>query len=187
MTNPSYFKLFQVISTYSKPFIQAFYPSLLSKPFTMSLIHTLFAPENTIKTFTQKRKNKNRNNIRKIVYKSEELWSPINEWIESYRCQVCYQVMSRKEPSKIPQCINVCGHITCAKCIASSFFIELNPYCPVKDCNKCINPTIQKSIDDYESLTRTPIHYCGDSDCMWDCGILCCGCIDICRNKCVTF
>lgn len=27
-------------------------------------------------------------------------------------------------------------------------------------------------------------HYCGDSDCIGDCGVLWCGCIDVCRKRC---
>jgi hypothetical protein len=30
------------------------------------------------------------------------------------------------------------------------------------------------------------IHYCGNKDCEWDCGVLDCGCIDTCRNRCGT-
>lgn len=29
-----------------------------------------------------------------------------------------------------------------------------------------------------------PVHYCGDRDCDWDCGVLSCGCIDCCRGRC---
>lgn len=28
-----------------------------------------------------------------------------------------------------------------------------------------------------------PIHYCNDRLCNWDCGMLQCGCIDVCRKK----
>lgn len=28
------------------------------------------------------------------------------------------------------------------------------------------------------------IHYCGDRDCNGDCGLLACGCIDVCRGRC---
>ena len=30
------------------------------------------------------------------------------------------------------------------------------------------------------------IHYCGNRDCEGDCGVLVCGCIDTCRNRCGT-
>lgn len=30
------------------------------------------------------------------------------------------------------------------------------------------------------------IHYCGNKDCEGDCGVLVCGCIDMCRNRCGT-
>lgn len=29
-----------------------------------------------------------------------------------------------------------------------------------------------------------PTHHCGDRSCHWDCGVLWCGCIDICRGRC---
>lgn len=28
------------------------------------------------------------------------------------------------------------------------------------------------------------IHYCGDIDCYYDCGVISCGCIDLCRGRC---
>jgi hypothetical protein len=151
---------------------------------------------------------------------SGELWFSPKGWLKFYRCQACHQVMSRKEPSRCPQVISACGHITCAKCIATSFLVELNPYCPVEGCGTCVNPKqtepvrpvailagasspaapaeIEETFDThylptfeeydlaptYELTENKTVHYCGDSDCEWDCGVLYCGCIDICRNRC---
>jgi hypothetical protein len=206
----------------------------------------------------------------------EQFWRPVTWQIPFYRCQACKEVMSRKDPSKTPQMIYSCKHITCAKCIVSSFFVELNPLCPVKDCDVCVNPRcststpsidilplqspipLQLPTDTYDNITTTntsnsedilpiklddlksvldsilqpdntiippeerefhdedcncscydeyykeyearlaeeeqeeeeeeeedsrfPLHYCGHKSCIGDCGILSCGCIDICRN-----
>ncbi len=65
------------------------------------------------------------------IYRSKngDLWSPARGWLKSYRCQACKIVMSRKDGRKFPQQIKKCGHITCAKCIVTSYTM-----CPVKDC-----------------------------------------------------
>jgi len=34
------------------------------------------------------------------------------------------------------------------------------------------------------SCKKKYIHYCGDENCGWDCGVLSCGCIDVCRKAC---
>jgi hypothetical protein len=55
-------------------------------------------------------------------------------------------------------------------------------------------PTIQRipfnvdKNDDNDSKDKgyEYIHYCGNKDCEWDCGVLDCGCIDTCRNRCGT-
>jgi hypothetical protein len=70
----------------------------------------------------------------------EQFWRPVTWVIPFYRCQACKEVMSRKEPHKTPQFIYSCKHITCARCISKSFFVELNPLCPVDGCNISVNP-----------------------------------------------
>jgi hypothetical protein len=40
--------------------------------------------------------------------------------------------------------------------------------------------------EDNENNEQEYIHYCGNKDCEWDCGVLDCGCIDTCRNRCGT-
>ena len=140
--------------------------------------------------------------------KSGSLWTPAKGWLPRYRCAACHEIMTRKEASKCPQKIHACDHIVCAKCIVTSFLVELNPICPVKGCGKCVNPHVktdkpvaplplfftEASPDDDgaeyylpsglldEQPTRT--HYCGDKNCEWDCGELWCGCIDQCRGRC---
>jgi hypothetical protein len=155
--------------------------------------------------------------------KQGELWQPPKGWLASYRCAACRVIMTRKEASKCPQRINACDHITCAKCIVSSYLVELNPLCPVAGCGKCVNPKRKEPVAPVTILTGpteivtppptptdevegcgfcgsthlcgcneeicfTPvkknIHYCGDDECEWDCGVLWCGCIDQCRGRC---
>lgn len=67
-------------------------------------------------------------------------WFPAKGWLKYYRCAACKEIMTRKEPSKTPQVITACGHITCANCIVKSYLIDLEPLCPVKDCGVCVNP-----------------------------------------------
>ena len=40
------------------------------------------------------------------------------------------------------------------------------------------------SYDDYDCVRPSRLHYCGDAHCEWDCGVLWCGCIDVCRGRC---
>ncbi len=85
--------------------------------------------------------------------KKGELWEPPKGWLQSYRCAACHVIMTRKEASKCPQRINACGHITCAKCIVTSYLVELNQLCPVEECNKCVNPKQKKPTAPLEILT----------------------------------
>lgn len=85
--------------------------------------------------------------------KNGELWAPPKGWLPFYRCQACHEVMSKKEAPKFPQKINTCGHITCAKCIVTSYLVELNPLCPVEGCGKCVNPKQKEAIPALEILS----------------------------------
>lgn len=158
-----------------------------------------------------------------------QLWKKVTWVIPFYRCQACHEVMSKKIPSKVPQYINSCEHITCANCIVKSFFVELNPLCPVEGCGKCVNPKdpvaplplnilsgdslkpidiplttsydnsiddkiltsslndIKKQLDKLLDDSFKEICYCHDRRCNRDCGILSCGCIDICRGRCGNY
>ena len=57
-------------------------------------------------------------------------------------------------------------------------------------CTPCIFyiESIEKANKDYRRGRGPPpkerIHYCNDYFCNWDCGILDCGCIDMCRGRC---
>ncbi len=164
-------------------------------------------PSPTVEMFEPVKTKKDK----KKAKKSGEFWSTPKGWLKFYRCTACRAVMSRKEPSKCPQRINACGHITCAKCIVTSYLVELNPICPVEGCGKCVNPKQKESVEPVHILSSTSvatsedddlfdghiptyeeyeyepvekIHYCGDADCIWDCGVLVCGCIDQCRGRC---
>ncbi len=81
--------------------------------------------------------------------KKGDLWSPPKGWLPFYRCQACHEVMSKKDAPKFPQRIHACDHITCAKCIVTSYLVELNPLCPVEGCGKCVNPR--------EKVTPAPV------------------------------
>lgn len=88
--------------------------------------------------------------------KNGDLWSPPKGWLAFYRCQACKNVMSKKEPSKCPQQIHSCKHITCAKCIVQSFLVDLNPLCPVNGCNKCVNPKQKVATAPLEIFAEEP-------------------------------
>lgn len=85
--------------------------------------------------------------------KNGELWMPPKGWLPFYRCQACHEVMSKKDATKCPQQITSCGHITCAKCIVTSYLVELNPHCPVKGCGKCVDPKQKQPTPPLEILT----------------------------------
>lgn len=123
-------------------------------------------------------------------------WGPTKSWIPSYRCNVCKERMTNKLVSKAPQVIYTCKHVVCAKCIAQSYFIELNPVCPVAGCGIYINPgelraqmvekpstppIVQNIINNQYNTWQC---YCEINDCSGDCGVLWCGCIDACRGAC---
>jgi len=147
------------------------------------------------------------NNRGKKIYnyrkKNGDLWSPPKGWLKFYRCQACNVVMSKKDQTKCPQKITCCGHITCANCIVTSYLILHNPLCPVKGCKECVNPKQdekdRRELDDesdrdehdrdeYENggYESNNAHYCGSKQCRQDCGVLRCGCVDVCRGRCGT-
>lgn len=106
---------------------------------------------------TSKKKSKKSNKTwqpHKPRKNSGELWVQQRGWIPFYRCQACHEVMSKKEDSRCPQRINSCGHITCAKCIVTSYLVDLNPLCPVKDCGKCVDPNQKEKVAPLNILTE---------------------------------
>lgn len=46
-----------------------------------------------------------------------------------------------------------------------------------------LKKTLERACKDYYYMLY-PICYCGHDDCEWDCGVLWCGCIDVCRGRC---
>lgn len=104
-----------------------------------------------------------KNNSKSYKYRSKngQLWSPPKGWLKSYRCAACHEVMTRKDAPKCPQKITTCGHITCAKCIVTSYLVELSPFCPVEGCGKCVNPRQRKPTPHLDILT-TPTEYIED-------------------------
>jgi hypothetical protein len=84
-----------------------------------------------------------------------ELWSSPTGWLPSYHCQVCNQIMSKKDETKTPQRINNCGHITCANCIVKSYLVDLNHLCPVTGCGKYVNPKEKNAISSISTILET--------------------------------
>ena len=167
-------------------FIQALYYSKMSTDSWRTPSPT--SSESSYKPFKMKHKTLKR-----------DLWDPPKEWLRFYRCQACKEVMSKKIPTKYPQRIETCGHVTCANCIAKSYLVDLNQLCPVEGCGKCVDPCQKSAVSRLVILTselaaepvelveepvKVDVHYCGDADCMYDCGVLSCGCIDQCRGRC---
>ena len=93
-----------------------------------------------------------------------DLWGPAKGWLASYRCHACKELMTKKEASKSPQYINACGHITCAKCIVKSYFIDHNPLCPVKDCGIYIDPKMNMSTPD---TSENSVAIVKSEECLW--------------------
>lgn len=165
---------------------------MISKISKMSLYSSSRIPSPFSSYITKMNRKYSKNPTYKYRSKYLDLWRPAQGWLTSYKCASCCQVMSRKIPSKCPQRITNCGHITCANCITKSYFIELNPLCPVKDCTKCVNLKQKNIICDLEDNVEVNLedfiwdnpHSCGDWICPGDCGVLFCGCIDVCRGRC---
>lgn len=84
-----------------------------------------------------------------------DLWGDTTKWISHYRCEACFNLMSRKNPTTKPQIIYSCKHVVCAGCIVDSYFIYLNKMCPVANCNKCVNPRDE----DYTTLNESTVNY----------------------------
>ncbi len=125
LTRPS----FQVIPSYSKMALKFNPDAPIFIPSTMNSA-----------AFHPVKSKKQKNKPYKYRSKNGELWFPPKGWLKSYRCAACHEIMTRKDPPKCPQQITSCGHITCAKCIVTSYLVELNPHCPVEGCGKCVNP-----------------------------------------------
>ena len=158
------------------------------------------------------RKKKHRVKPHKNINKGE-LWGEPTGWTKSYHCEVCFVLLSKKDAARNPQVIYACNHLVCGKCIVKSYLVDLNPICPVPNCGIVINPKDEIPISqspgsdirvenickycsdccedcicdllktDYRTEPIGEEHYCGDWICPGDCGVLICGCIDICRGR----
>lgn len=59
------------------------------------------------------------------------------------------------------------------------------------DSRFVIEPFTPEELDEYEreyikyylSKKNWEVHYCGEPSCIGDCGVLVCGCIDVCRTS----
>jgi hypothetical protein len=87
--------------------------------------------------------------------------------------------------------VSCCNTTFCIDCISYKYHILENYIC--SSCNNYHHPfhnplycsecdSITCTID--HNTYQPRIHYCGDSECEWDCGTLDCGCIDLCRGRC---
>jgi hypothetical protein len=71
----------------------------------------------------------------------KDLWVTPDGWLSNYHCPCCSVLMSKRDAVKRPQKIVSCGHVVCANCIVTSYFVNLNTVCPIKGCGVCVNPT----------------------------------------------
>ncbi len=117
----------------------------------------VFIPSTSSSASFKPIKSKNqKNKPHKYRSKNGELWFPPKGWLKSYRCAACHEIMTRKDAPKCPQKIAACGHITCAKCIVTSYLVELNPLCPVEGCGKCVDPRQKEPTPQLAILTAPP-------------------------------
>ncbi len=112
-----------------------------------------FVPSASAGSFQPVKSKKHHSKPHKYRSKNGELWVPPKGWLPFYRCQACHEVMSKKDAPKCPQKIIACGHITCAKCIVTSYLVELNSLCPVEGCGKCVNPKQKDPVPALEILS----------------------------------
>jgi hypothetical protein len=95
------------------------------------------------------------------------------------------------------QCLKLYDYYTdipsiCIQCVYEEQEQRQCPYCYEERCRcddgsdwceKCECPfgtCICAELKEERESKR--IHHCGDPECAWNCGVLRCGCIDICRN-----
>jgi hypothetical protein len=127
-------------------------------------------------------------------------WAPPAYWLPSYRCGLCKDIMSKRDPVVL----RCCNHSFCAECISIHVLRHGNIDCPT--CHRSIDsspcPPLPSSKPRY--IPYTPRKYrsssssasstlsscsscsftscsCGYSGCPGECGVLICGCIDTCR------
>ncbi len=116
-------------------------------------------------------------------------WAPPAYWLPSYRCGLCRDIMSKRDPVVL----RCCNHSFCAECISIHVLRHGNIDCPT--CHRSIDssprPPLPSSKPRY--IPYTPRKYrsssspsftpcsCGYSSCPGECGVLSCGCIDTCR------
>lgn len=162
------------------------------------------------KSKTQYNKQKQLSNDEKIA--AGEYYGEPTKWTVNYNCEKCNCLLSKKNLPRYPQIIYNCNHLVCAKCIGKSYLVDMNPFCPVPNCGKCINPNdeitfgqktnsieICKHCNDkrencicdllytnYRVEISADTHYCGDWLCTGDCGMLTCGCVNVCFGHCVS-
>lgn len=131
-------------------------------------------------------------------------WKTFNDYKPGLKCELCKTTI-RKAIN--PQMVDCCDHIFCAECIHQHYNIKCNNTCPT--CKKYFDrddePRYVSDRDNYG-----PEDYddrndwcpgCGDNHCDGHCdeepccphcgpgcdgtcGVLSCGCIDVCRGRC---
>jgi hypothetical protein len=60
-------------------------------------------------------------------------WSNCKNWLESYKCQSCNTLFSKRDKFKNPHKMQFCSHIICTDCIIQSYLEQNTELCSV--CN----------------------------------------------------
>ena len=132
-------------------------------------------------------------------------WFDFTEYRAGLKCGLC-KTSIRK--SVFPQ-ETECGHIFCAKCIHTHYYLENNKKCPCcakyieeEDdpayCRTCWSAPCEcgRYDDDDDGCPGCGDKYCcgrcdepdecpcGFGPCDGNCGTLGCGCVDVCRGRC---
>ena len=133
-------------------------------------------------------------------------WFDFTEYRAGLKCGLCKTTIRK---SIFPQ-ETECGHVFCAKCIHTHYYLENNKKCPTctkyieeeddpSYCRTCWSAPCEcgrydRDDDDYcpgcgdrccngHCDDEPDCRYCG-SGCDGTCGALSCGCIDVCRGRC---
>jgi len=121
-------------------------------------------------------------------------WMPFNDYKPGIKCELCKTTI-RKAVN--PQSLYTCEHVFCNECIHHHYNIKGINTCPTCkkefDCDYDSDSDRDYDEHDYYLYNDSPYDedefeeigcYCGNSECYGDCGVLRCGCIDVCRGRC---
>ncbi len=124
-------------------------------------------------------------------------WEPFTDYKPGLKCELCTTTIRR---AINPQRLYWCGHVFCEECIHQYCNIKRNTNCPTckKECDSDNDPYYDH--EDYDERDDgcpgcgqnccdgrcdedNGCPHCGPG-CDGDCGILSCGCVDVCRGRC---